>query len=174
MKFLQLRQSRRGLMLIWRTQSKKINSSSNVGLTRTSVVVAEGAILMPAVDVEAEVAGIRMVVAVAGIRMVVAVAVGTRMAVVEAVGTRMAVAEVVVGTRMAVEAADSTMIVDTTSREAITAEAGVVALVAILTTTIMVEARREVVMDILEGWSWVPTLSFLTILSGVRGAILLL
>jgi hypothetical protein len=165
MKFLQLRQSRRGLMLIWRTQSKKINSSSNVGLTRTSVVVAEGAILMPAVDVEAE---------VAGIRMVVAVAVGTRMAVVEAVGTRMAVAEVVVGTRMAVEAADSTMIVDTTSREAITAEAGVVALVAILTTTIMVEARREVVMDILEGWSWVPTLSFLTILSGVRGAILLL
>jgi hypothetical protein len=165
MKFLQLRQSRRGLMLIWRTQSKKINSSSNVGLTRTSVVVAEGAILMPAVDVEAE---------VAGIRMVVAVAVGTRMAVVEAVGTRMAVAEVVVGTRMAVEAADTTMIVDTTSREAITAEAGVVALVAILTTTIMVEARREVVMDILEGWSWVPTLSFLTILSGVRGAILLL
>jgi hypothetical protein len=165
MKFLQLRQSRRGLMLIWRTQSKKINSSSNVGLTRTSVVVAEGAILMPAVDVEAE---------VAGIRMVVAVAVGTRMAVVEAVGTRMAVAEVVVGTRMAVEAADTTMIVYTTSREAITAEAGVVALVAILTTTIMVEARREVVMDILEGWSWVPTLSFLTILSGVRGAILLL
>jgi hypothetical protein len=165
MKFLQLRQSRRGLMLIWRTQSKKINSSSNVGLTRTSVVVAEGAILMPAVDVEAE---------VAGIRMVVAVAVGTRMAVVEAVGTRMAVAEVVVGTRMAVEVADTTMIVDTTNRETITAEAGVVALVAILTTTIMVEARREVVMDILEGWSWVPTLSFLTILSGVRGAILLL
>jgi hypothetical protein len=151
MKFLQLRQSRRDLIPIWRTQSKKINSSSNVGLTRTSmvvvVVVAGGPILMPAEDEEAEVVGIRMAVAA---------------------GTRMAVVEVVVGTRMAVEVADTTMIVDTTNRETITAEAGVVALVAILTMIIMVEACREVIMDILGGWSWVPTRSFLTILSGVR------
>jgi hypothetical protein len=161
MKFLQLRQSRRDLIPIWRTQSKKINSSSNVGLTRTSmvvvVVVAGGPILMPAEDEEAE---------VVGIRMAVEAAVGTRMAV--AAGTRMAVVEVVVGTRMAVEVADTTMIVDTTNRETITAEAGVVALVAILTMIIMVEACREVIMDILGGWSWVPTRSFLTILSGVR------
>jgi hypothetical protein len=140
-------------MLIWRTQSKKINSSSNIDLTRTSAVVAgEAVILMVAEDVEAE---------VVGTRMAVSEAVGTRMAVV--VGTRMSVVEVVVGIRMAVaEVVDTTMIVDITSKGTITAEAVVM---AILTTAIRVEAHREVAMDILGGWSWVPTLSFLTILS---------
>jgi hypothetical protein len=134
-------------MLIWRTQSKKINSSSNIDLTRTSAVVAgEAVILMVAEDVEAEV-------------------VGTRMAVSEAVGTRMAVV-VVVGTRMAVaEAVDTTIMVDITSKGTITAEAVVM---AILTMAIRVEAHMEVAMDILGGWSWVPTLSFLTIVCGVR------
>jgi hypothetical protein len=140
-------------MLIWRTQSKKINSSSNIDLTRTSVVVAGEAVIL--MVVEAEVVGTRM-----------AVAVGTRMAVSEAVGTRMAVVEVVVGTRMAVvEAVDTTIIVDITSKGTITAEAVVM---AILTMAIRVEAHMEVAMDILGGWSWVPTLSFLTIVCGVR------
>jgi hypothetical protein len=139
-------------MLIWRTQSKKINSSSNIDLTRTSVVVAGEAVMLMVVEVE-----------VVGTRMAVAVAVGTRMAVSEAVGTRMAV---VVGTRMAVaEAVDTTIIVDITSKGTITAEAVVM---AILTMAIRVEAHMEVAMDILGGWSWVPTLSFLTIVCGVR------
>jgi hypothetical protein len=142
-------------MLIWRTQSKKINSSSNIDLTRTSVVVAGEAVMLMVVEVE-----------VVGTRMAVAVAVGTRMAVSEAVGTRMAVVEVVVGTRMAVaEAVDTTIIVDITSKGTITAEAVVM---AILTMAIRVEAHMEVAMDILGGWSWVPTLSFLTIVCGVR------
>jgi hypothetical protein len=127
-------------MLIWRTQSKKINSSSNINLTRTSAVVVavvsgEAVILMVAEDVEAEVVDTRM--AVVGTRMAVLEVEGTRMAVSEVEGTRMAVVEVVVGTRMAVA-------------EAVTAEAGVV---AILTTAIRVEAHREVAMDILGEWS---------------------
>jgi 5-deoxy-D-glucuronate isomerase len=127
-------------MLIWRTQSKKINSSSNIDLTRTSAVVVtvvsgEAVILMVAEDVEVEVVGTRM--AVVGTRMAVLEVEGTRMAVSEVEGTRMAVVEVVVGTRMAVA-------------EAVTAEAGVV---AILTTAIRVEAHREVAMDILGEWS---------------------
>jgi hypothetical protein len=141
-------------MLIWRTQSKKINSSSNIDLTRTSAVVVavvsgEAVILMVAEDVEAEVVDTRM--AVVGTRMAVLEVEGTRMAVSEVEGTRMAVVEVVVGTRMAVaEAVDTIMIVDITSKGTITAEAGVV---AILTTAIRVEAHREVAMDILGEWS---------------------
>ena len=74
MKSLQLKQSRRGLRLIWRIKNKKTNSSSSVGLTRISVVevvVAEGDILMAVADVGAEVVGTRMaVVAVAGTTMI--------------------------------------------------------------------------------------------------------
>ena len=68
MKSLQLKQSRRGLRLIWRIKNKKTNSSSSVGLTRISVVVvvgAEGDTLMAVADVGAEVVGTRMAVAVA-------------------------------------------------------------------------------------------------------------
>ena len=74
MKSLQLKQSRRGLRLIWRIKNKKTNSSSSVGLTRISVVVvvvAEGDILMAVADVGAEVVGTRMaVVAVVGTTMI--------------------------------------------------------------------------------------------------------
>jgi hypothetical protein len=139
MKFLQLRQSRRHLMLMWRIRNKKTNNSPSGGLTRTSVVVvvvaAGGAILMAVEDVVAEAAGTRMVVGVAD----------TRMAVAEAVGT--------------------TMNLDTTSRGTTTTEAGVVArAVATLITTTMVEVHREAAMGILGGLSWAQTPSSLTIL----------
>lgn len=141
MRFLQLRQTRRDLMLTWRIRNKKINSSPSGGLTRTSgvvvVVAAGGAILMPVVDVVAEGAGTRMAVGV----------VDTRMAVAEAVGT--------------------TTNLGTTSRGTTTTEAGVVALVVVtLTTTTMVEARRKVAMGILGGLSWVQTPRSLTVLLG--------
>ena len=150
MKSLQLKQSRRGLRLIWRIKNKKTNSSSSVGLTRISVVVvvgAEGDTLMAVADVGAEV-------------------VGTRMAVVAAADIRMAVV-VVAGT---------TMILGTTSRGTTTTEAAVAArVVAALTTTTMVEVCREAAMGILGGLSWVQTPSSLTVLlEWGRGAILLL
>jgi hypothetical protein len=135
MKSLQLRQSRRGLMLMWRIRNKK-NSLSSDGLTRISVVVvvvAGGATLMVVEDVEAEVAG-------------------TRMAVVEAADTRMAVAV----------AAGTTMNKDTTSQGTTTTTgAGVVALgAATLTTTTTVAAGRTVATG---GLSWVRTPSSLTV-----------
>ena len=139
MKSLQLKQSRRGLRLIWRIKNKKTNSSSSVGLTRISVVVvvvAEGDILMAVADVGAEVVGTRMaVVAVADIRMAVVAVAGT------------------------------TMILGTTSRGTTTTEAAVAArVVATLTTTTTVEVCREAAMGILGGLSWVQTPSWLTVL----------
>ena len=151
MKSLQLKQSRRGLRLIWRIKNKKTNSSSSVGLTRISVVVvvgAEGDTLMAVADVGAEVVGTRMAVAAAPVDF--------RMAVVAAAGT--------------------TMIPGTTNRGTTTTEAAVAArVVAALTTTTMVEVCREAAMGILGGLSWVQTPSSLTVLlEWGRGAILLL